>query len=129
MEKTKILVVDDDPEITNTLKVILESDGYEVFSATSKDQAEGLIKEICPSLLILDVMMDNMSDGFDLSRDIKSDPGSSKISVILYTAIDNNTGVNFSSAFGNTEMIKADSYLEKPADPQKLLSEVRRLLA
>ena len=59
-------------------------------------------------------MMDGMSDGFDLSLEIKNTPGFEKIPILLYTGIDKKTGVNFKSAIGNTAQIKADGYLEKP---------------
>ncbi len=131
MEKknAKILIVDDDPDITRAIQVILESKQYIVSATNSKKEGRKMLEEFKPDLVILDVMMDGMSDGFDLSLEIKNTPGFEKTPVLLYTGIDQKTGVNFKSAIGNTAQIKADGYLEKPVSPQVLLSEVERLLS
>ena len=131
MEKknAKILIVDDDPDITRAIQVILESKGYSICASNCKREGRKKLEEFRPDLIILDVMMDSMSDGFDLSLEIKNIPGFEKTPILLYTGIDSKTGVNFKSAIGNTEQIKADGYLEKPASPQALLAEIERLLS
>ena len=131
MEKknAKILIIDDDPDITRAIQVILESRNYIVTASNSRIEGRKLLEVFKPDLVILDVMMEGMSDGFDLSLEIKKIPGYEKVPVLLYTGIDQHTGVNFKSALGNTEKMKADGYLEKPVSPQVLLSEVERLLS
>jgi DNA-binding response OmpR family regulator len=128
-KKARILIIDDDPDITRAIQVILESKGYIICTSNCKHEGRKKLEEFNPDLIILDVMMDNMSDGFDLSFEIKSIPGFEKVPILLYTGIDSKTGVNFKSAIGNTEQIKADGYLEKPASPQILLAEIERLLS
>ncbi|MGD0711342.1 MAG: response regulator [Bacteroidales bacterium] len=127
--KARILIIDDDPDITRAIQVILESKGYIVTASNCKHEGGKKLEEFKPDLIILDVMMESMSDGFDFSLEIKSTPGYERIPVLLYTGIDQKTGVNFKSAVGNTDQIKADGYLEKPATPQALLAEIERLLS
>jgi len=128
MKNPKILIVDDDPDIIKALEIILESQQFEVVSAKTK--AEGMSKILAekPDLLILDVMMEEISDGFDLSREIRSHNEFANIPIIMYTAIDQTTGVNFKSAFGQTDKLPIDAYLEKPVTPTLLLAEVNKLL-
>jgi CheY-like chemotaxis protein len=128
-KKSKILIVDDDPDITRVIRVILESRNYIVADISSTADGIRKLAEFRPDLVILDVMMDSMSDGFEFSVKIKDHPEFKKIPVLLYTGIDSSTGVNFKSAMGNTNQIKADGYLEKPATPQIFLAEVERLLS
>jgi len=129
MKQIKILLVDDDQDIIKAVQVILENQQYQVISANNK--ADGLKKAIDekPDLFIFDVMMDAMSDGFDLSREIRQIEEFKTTPIILFTGIDDKTGVNFKSAFGNTEMLPVDAYIEKPVAPHKLIQEVEKLLA
>lgn len=89
MEKknAKILIVDDDPDITRAIQVILESKQYIVSATNSKKEGRKMLEEFKPDLVILDVMMDGMSDGFDLSLEIKNTPGFEKTPVLLYTVL------------------------------------------
>jgi len=128
-EKTKIVIVDDDKDILKALRVILENENYLVFDASNKKDGYEKIKSEKPDLAILDVMMDTMQDGFDLSKDIRKIPEFKNLPIILLTGIDNETGVSFKSAFGITEMMPVDAYIEKPILPNILLTEVKKLLS
>jgi CheY-like chemotaxis protein len=129
MKNKKILIVDDDPDIVKTLTAILENQKYEVISAMNKaDGLDKLTKEK-PDLLVLDVMMETMSTGFDMANEIREIEEFSKIPIIMLTAIDEITGVNFKSAFGHTGMIPVDAYISKPEAPHMLVSEVEKLLS
>jgi two-component system, OmpR family, alkaline phosphatase synthesis response regulator PhoP len=129
MAQKKILIIDDDPDITLALQMILEKENYMVIARNNKDGFADLISNEKPDLIILDVMMENMSDGFEISVEIKKNKAFSKIPILLYTGIDKATGVNFKSAYGQTENINADGYLEKPVSSKELLTEVNRLLS
>lgn len=129
MKSTKILIVDDDPDIRKAVQVILENQNYTVISAYNKDEGLKKAKAEKPDLFILDVMMDTMSDGFDMSRELRTMPEFKKTPIILLTGIDGKTGVNFKSAFGNTDMLPVDAYLEKPVSPHILLNMIQNLLS
>jgi CheY-like chemotaxis protein len=77
----------------------------------------------------MDVMMESMSDGFDLASEVKNHSDYKDIPILLYTGIDNTTGLNFKSAFGSTRHIPADAFLEKPATSQALIEQVELLLS
>lgn len=128
MKSIKILVVDDDQDIRKAVRVILENKQYTVVEAGSKTEAiEKAIAEK-PDLFLLDVMMEIMSDGFDLSRDLRKIDDFKTTPIIILTGIDEITGVNFKSAFGITDMLPIDAYIEKPVVSGILLEKIEQLL-
>jgi len=128
MEKHKILVVDDDVDLCDSLKVLLENAGYEMSSACSK--AEGLEKtrREHPDLIILDVMMETWQDGFEMSRELKGDPAFQAVPILILTSVEARTGIEFRSTAGDPAWLPVEGFLDKPVPPNKLLAEVRRLL-
>ena len=129
MRDKKILVIDDDADFVESIKVILEAKGYRVFSAANKDDGLAKIKEIMPDLIIMDVMLEKMSDGFDLSRKLKSDEKYKKIPLLMLTAIGDKTGFRFSDIAGDKIWLPVDDYAEKPIKPAELISKVERLIS
>jgi DNA-binding response OmpR family regulator len=125
----KILLVDDDPDIISAVSVVLENQKHTVISANNKKDGLELAKNENPDLMILDVMMEAMADGFDLAKDLRKVSYLAKTPIIMMTSIDTQTGVNFKSAFGNTDMLPVDGYLEKPVAPHELIAEIERLAA
>lgn len=129
MSSKKILIVDDDPDFVEATKVVLESKGYEVYFATNKGEAIERIKSKLPDLIIMDVMMDRMSDGFDLTRKLKSDERYKKIPILMLTSVKTKTGFKFSAAAGDEGWLPVDDYAEKPLGPNELISKVEKLLS
>lgn len=128
MGKKLILVVDDDRDIIESIKVILEANGYKMSSAASKDEALKKLESISPDLFILDVMMKKMSDGFDLARKLKADDKYKDIPIIVLTAVGKKTGFMFSVDAGDEAWLPIDEYVEKPITSKHLLSLVNKLL-
>ena len=129
MSDAKIMVVDDDADIVSALQVILESKGYSVTTASNKDEGMEKIKTSKPDLAILDVMMTKWQDGFEMAREIKKDPNLKDVPVLMLTGVEGQTGLEFKSAAGDPEWMPVDGFLEKPVEPDVLLSEVAKLLA
>jgi CheY-like chemotaxis protein len=129
MKDKKILIVDDDPDIVKSLTTILENQQYTVVSASCKEDGYTMLKSEKPDLLVLDVMMDTMSTGFDMANEIRKMEGFKKLPIVMLTSIDEITGVNFKSAFGQTEMIPVNAYINKPDAPHLLLGEINKLLS
>jgi len=129
MRNAKILLVDDDADHNRVLKALLENDRYTVVTAI--DRAEGMerIKSDKPNLIILDVMMSSWHDGFEMSRELKKDPHFRHIPILILTAIEGRGGLSFEAAAGDPVWLPVDGYLEKPAEPEQLLTEVRTLLS
>jgi two-component system alkaline phosphatase synthesis response regulator PhoP len=128
MGQIKILIVDDDPDITEAMKVVLENQGYNVDNA--KDSSEGLemIKASRPDLIILDVMMNTLSEGFILSRELKKDPKYKHIPILMVTSVKQKTGIDFETAAGDETWLPVEGYLNKPVKPEVLLEKVKSLL-
>jgi len=125
----KILIIDDDPDIVETLKVVLEKNGHSVDSAANSEEGFEQIKKSPPQLLILDVMMNGMQDGFDLARKIKKDSRYKQIPILMLTAIMEKTGFDFKPAVGDEEWLPVEDFLDKPVKPEVLLSKVEKLLS
>jgi DNA-binding response OmpR family regulator len=129
MEKAKVVIVDDDLDLTKALQVILESEQYAV--VTASDRAGGMekIKSEKPDLIILDVMMSTWQDGFEMARELKQDSQSKDIPILILTAVKNRTGISFKSTAGDPVWLPVDDFLDKPVEPELLLSKVAELLS
>jgi DNA-binding response OmpR family regulator len=128
MERAGILIIDDDPDISEAMKVILENKGYGV--RTARDGAEGMeqIGAAKPDLIILDVMMNTSREGFILSRELKDNPEYENIPILMLTAVKERTGLDFRPAAGDESWLPVDEYLDKPVKPDLLLGTVESLL-
>lgn len=133
MDKPKILIIDDDPDIVELVRITLEANNYEVHSAENGTKGLRLVKEVHPDLIILDVMMDSVTEGFHVSYQLKNqDPHSeyrdfSHIPIIMMTGISEKTGMKFSPE-RDGEYLPVEEFLEKPVKADPLLEKIRRLL-
>ena len=124
--KIKILVVEDDPDMMEQMKIYLESEKYEVISASTQKEAEPLIKPGAFQAAVLDLMMENPDSGFVLSHKIKQmDP---KLPVIIVTSVTKETGFNFDKAHDPKSWIKADAIIHKELRFEQLKAELKRLM-
>ncbi len=132
MAKEKILIIDDDDDIAYAMRLPLESAGYQVSRAATS--AEGLhkVQEVNPDLILLDVMMDSTTAGFQVSLTLRNpDPTSEyaayrHIPIIMITAIHSTTPLRFGP---DKDYLPVDEFIEKPIDPAELLAKVRKYLA
>jgi len=129
MSKARILIVDDDPDLTSALQVILESADYTVSSAGVRTSGMEKLRSEKPDLLILDVMMSTWQDGFEMSRELKSDPELCKVPILMLTGVKEKTGIGFKQTAGDSEWLPVDGFLDKPVEPEVLVEEVGRLLS
>jgi CheY-like chemotaxis protein len=124
----RILIVDDDPDFVKITKKILESHGYETDSASSGANALKVMRSTRakPDLVLLDIMMDYITDGLDVSNAMQRDPNLNDIPVVMVTSL---TGVKSQELFPSDEHVAARAWLSKPVSPDKLLQTVRTALA
>lgn len=124
--KPKILVVEDNPDEAQMVKMILEPEGYEVELAA--DGREGLEKAEAdkPDLIILDVMMPVL-DGFAMCAKLREDPEYQDVPVILLTAVAAHIR-DTKYPISGVLRAQAEEYLEKPISPEELLATVARCL-
>lgn len=117
----KILVVDDDDDMRELLRVILQTGGYEVLTACGGRGAFQYALLNRPDLIILDVMMPNV-DGFEVLRILKDHEATSAIPVVMLTAKDGVEDIARGWEWG------ADLYLNKPFSPTDLIALIGRIL-
>lgn len=121
-DKNLILVVDDDPDLVETVSMKLESKSYRVAKAYDGVEAWDKIREERPALVILDVMMPR-KNGYELCNEIKADPEYKGIVVTLLTAVgDAVRSTSYTHADGKKTM--ADDFISKPIDLDKLMEIV-----
>ena len=118
----RILLVDDDPEIVESMRTVLEAKGYEVMVARDGNQGLALAERELPDLLILDMMMPKKSGFLVLERLKGKDAKTRKMPTIMITA--NEGGRHRAYA----EMLGVEEYIRKPFALDKLISSVDRLL-
>ena len=123
----KILVVDDDPDFIKATKAILKSQSYQVDTAYNKSEALDKIKQFGPDLILLDIMMERLDDGFTICYKLKHDPALKHIPVLAISAITEKTGFKFSPKTDG-EYFEADDYVEKPIKREELLARIDKLL-
>lgn len=119
-QNARILVVDDEQDLLEILKFNLETEGYEVMTATSAEDALQL--DIASfDLILLDVMMGGMS-GFAMARQLKDNPATAQVPIIFLTARDteNDTVTGFN--------LGADDYISKPFSLREVMVRVRAVL-
>ena len=129
MENAKILIVDDDPDLTVVLKTVLEGESYVVDTAPGRAEGMEKIQADKPDLLLLDVMMATWSDGFEMARDIRKNPEYKDMPIIMLTGVEQRTGIGFKSSAGDPEWLPVDGFLDKPVEPHVLIAEVKKVLS
>lgn len=126
MSKPYILVVDDDPDLVETVAMMLESKGCEVGMAYDGIEGEESIKQRRPDLIILDIMMPR-KDGYILCAELKANPDTQDIPVVLLTAVGEAVPTtSYTHADGMST--EADDYIPKPIDTEGLWEVVSNLL-
>lgn len=121
MAGEKILIVDDQPEITDLIRFILKKQNYESVIAFNGSEGLSKARSEMPDLILLDITMPDMS-GYEVCEKLKSDPATAQIPIIMLTARD--MGEDFEKAMEK----KADWYITKPFDPKHLLKRIAYLL-
>ena len=122
----RILIVDDDPDFTETTRIVLEKAGHTITNATSGDDGFKRAKEEKPDLIVLDVIMDSVLDGVSMSRNMHDDPEMRSIPIIMVTSIAN---TDYAELFPTDEYIHINAFLSKPVAPTSLIKQVDKLLS
>ena len=122
MSKGKILVVDDEVNITQILEFSIGAEGYEVIAAQNGEEAIDKARREQPDLIILDIMMP-IIDGYEACRILKANPLTKHLPVILLTA----KGRDIDRRLGYE--VGATDYIVKPFSPNKLIDRIHQLLS
>ena len=124
----KILIIDDDPDIVEAMKIVLENKGHAVEVAYSGEDGLRVTKEVNPDLIILDIMMETADKGFDVARILKKDEKYKSIPILMLTAIEDKKGLSFKKEAGHEDWLPVDGYVEKPLKPEELIAKVGSIL-
>jgi DNA-binding response OmpR family regulator len=118
----KILVIDDDPDFQEAIKMILEKAGYKVAQAFTKEEGKKKVESDPPDLIILDIMLETETAGFHFLYEVISsgEKRKTRIPVLSVTSISEKTGFKFSPETDG-DYFPADDYLPKPVKPDELL--------
>jgi len=118
MDKTKILIVDDDTNIADLISMYLNKEGYETREVYSGKKALDLFSTFTPNMVLLDIMLPEM-DGYEVCRELRR---ISKVPIIMLTA----KGETFDKVLGLE--LGADDYIVKPFEPKELVARVKAVL-
>ena len=124
----KILVIDDDGDFRSSVRSLLESEGHEVLEARSGREGLRRLSEEQPDLIILDVMMESIVEGYSVNQAIKFQPeyaAFSEVPIIMVSSIRESPDDLFPRA-GEVDQIRPDRYLTKPLDIPLFLEVVAR---
>lgn len=125
MPVATILVVDDDPDFVEVMCIVLTSADYKVVSASNSAEAFERIKAEKPDLMFLDIMMSTITDGLELSEQLRQDPALRYLPVIIVSSIADTVRADMGPMNG-TSQVRA--WISKPVAPKQLLETVHRVL-
>jgi CheY-like chemotaxis protein len=131
MTMPKILVIEDDRDMVAAIRMPLEANGYEVLTAATGEEGLQKAKEVEPDLIILDVMMETTTAGFQVSLQLRNPDAESEfaayrhIPILMLTAIHTTTSLRFGP---DEAYLPVDDFVDKPIDPDVLLKKVRTLI-
>ncbi len=123
----KILIIDDDADIVEAVKIVLESKGYTIITANEGDAGYKKAEAERPDLVILDVMMKTKDQGFQISYKLKNNPELSKIPILMLTSVGRETGFRFNKET-DADYLPVEEFIEKPIKPKDLLVKIEKLL-
>jgi DNA-binding response OmpR family regulator len=119
----RILVVDDDPDITFAVSLYLKRNQHEVRTAATRAEAMEALTAFTPDLIILDVMLEQPDDGIAMAQELKR--AGSAVPIIMLTSVGQVTGMSYGR---DSDVVPVDVFFEKPVRPDDLLKAVAGLL-
>ncbi|MCF7802319.1 MAG: response regulator [Candidatus Marinimicrobia bacterium] len=125
VDKKKILIIDDDIDLVEAMRVTLESVGFEVIDAQEGNRGLEKLRQEKPDLVLLDVMMAHLDEGFQLAYQIRSEEEIKDTPVVILTAVGNQTGFTFDPN-KDEDFLPVQAFLEKPVNPRDLIDTVRQ---
>lgn len=120
---SKILIVDDDPDIVEAVRLVLGKEGHDVGSASNYAEGMTRLEELGPELVILDVMMEEPDDGLRWAREARRK--GKTIPILMLTSVNATLGLRIGQ---DDEVNPVDVFYEKPIEPATLVEKVNQLL-
>jgi len=123
----KILLIDDDVDVVEAMKIVLESKGYQVLTAYEGESGYKKAETEKPDLIVLDVVMKTKDQGFQISYKLRGNPHLMHIPILMLTSVGKESGFVFHPDI-DEEYLPVDDFVEKPIEPKELLNKVEKLL-
>lgn len=123
--KQKILLVDDDQFFLLSVKAGLEAHGFTVLTAANGDECLAALRQGIPDLIVLDVMMSSLSEGFELARKLRSTDEYKQIPLIMLTAVNQEFYFDYKP---DSVWMPVDVFLEKPVEIEDLIVEINKVI-
>ncbi|MBU0637285.1 MAG: response regulator [Planctomycetes bacterium] len=124
----RILLIDDDPDMHDAVRLILEPAGYQVTCCLTGPAGLEALRRSKPDLLLLDIMLASPSEGFHLAYEVKQDELLKDVPIIMISSIGQTMGMDFGKELGS-DYVQADLFLEKPLDAKALRAAVEKVLS
>ncbi len=127
----KILIIDDDQDIIDSLTMILEGNGHQVQVKTDTDNLVASVSDAGPDLIILDIMFpEDPQAGFVAARELNKNPKLKNIPVLLLSAVNqrSNMAFGFSDADISPDFMPVEAFIEKPVEPDVLIRKIAEML-
>jgi DNA-binding response OmpR family regulator len=119
----RVLIIDDDPDIVDSVRLVLSAEGFSVLSADNRAEGMAAVEKEKPDLIILDVMMEQPDDGFVAAQDLRRK--GVKTPIVILSSIGQVTGYKYDK---DSEMAPVDEFVSKPIAPADLVAKVKKLL-
>jgi CheY-like chemotaxis protein len=127
MAKKTIMIIDDDPDLVEATKVVLEQAGYAVASSLNAPKGLERIRQGGIDAILLDVMMARDTEGFHVAQELRADPKTAGIPIVMLTSVGRKSGFEFSPET-DADYMPVDAFLEKPVEPKRLVETIRGVL-
>jgi CheY-like chemotaxis protein len=134
-DSKRILVVDDDPDIVESLRMVLESANYDVDTAGSPAEARAQVEKNPPDLILLDIMMPDGTEGFHFVWQLRNEYPEpvNAIPILVLSAIHSTTQLRFypersDKEYAAGEFLPVQGFMDKPVEPSQLLRKIGELL-
>jgi CheY-like chemotaxis protein len=127
----KILVIDDDSDFRKVVSMMLEAKSYNVISAENPQEAKKMLLSEKPDLILLDIMMDSIFDGYSLCNEIKTSEEFQELNntpVIFISAVKEKAGSRVTFDTSEHGLVGPDDYIDKPVQPEDLYIRIEKLL-
>jgi len=126
-KQVRILIADDDPDVREFLKLILQETSYDLIFAANGEEVMEKIGQQIPDLLVLDLLMPK-KDGFEVIKELKKEPEYSKIPILILTSVKKEASERrYELETGLS--LDVDDYVEKPINPQDFIHRIEKILS
>lgn len=122
-KKLKIILIDDNPDYLFTMETFLQRNGFETLTAADGKTGLELIRAERPDVILLDVMMETLFSGFEVCREVRSDPELAHTPIIGISGMGDELDVKFDK-YKDREYFNPEEFMEKPVDKDVLLNKI-----